>query len=1060
MTQDADISLLSQQEHVRIRPSQFLGSIIPDKAIIPYFENGFFNTKEIYFTPACLRCVNEIIENACDEFLRSKIKKPILSIEFDVDSKQVTISDNGKGVPIGTHSSGLSTPEVVFCHLGSGSNFNSNKEAGMQGQNGVGAACVNFCSKFFFISIKRDKKLYEQTFLQGTRIINTPTISQLLSKTNETGTTISFVLDDTVFPVILPEDWFNIKAQELVNSISNLTVKLTIITKENKKEYEYSYSSNKPLKNEKTHDLIGDNCEITIISKDGIYGNYTWVNGGYLFDGGTCNQQIEQIFISKVSEYIEAVVKKERLKYTKEDILQNVILLTKLKVSDPLYDSQAKTRFKGPSQKKNIESCFFNIDKFFKSNQSYIDSLLELIRSKSNSKAKKQLEKKQKIHFVEGYLKATSTDRTKTWLLLNEGLSAASQVSAARDPKYIGSLPLGGKLNNVYDKSPSQLLAMPKIVDLMQIIGLVPGKKAVREELNYYYVVIATDADPDGDGIFVNLVNVFYSQWPELFDNSNNVPFLYRLNAPNIVAVTSKERIHFKNKNDYEKNKNKIKNKYHLEYMKGLGSMTISDWKKCLENSNSMEPVIVDDNFSELLEIFFSKDVKKRKEWLTGNLTFNHSNIIEQSYKNFSLYTLEDRALLYLQDGLRSSIRRALWLAKDASKQKTLSLSGSIAKLHPHGDVSEVIQNFTSVFKNNIPYFNGNDAGFGTLLSPSQYSAPRYTSVDIACFSKDVILKDIDLIPMKSNYDETTMEPEILLPLIPLHFLNPTSGIATGFKCETLPYKLDDIIEAQICVLDNKEFPVLIPYFKPLNQYGTFSKITENGNNCWVFHGKVDQISTYKWKIVMLPFGFTHTKFIQHLLDLYNKGIITNIDDGSSDKIDCVVTFSRNYEYTADEVMNVLNLNNSIAECLYFIDNTNKSVRHFTVESAFKEFTLHRLSYYPKRLLLQNHNLSKELSFFNDLIKAINIIELNGIPFNYSRKQLEELLMLNGIIDNIEKIINLPLYRFNKEEKSKCENIIKQKQEIIDNNLSIINDEKALRKMYKKELLDIKKRYC
>ena len=1001
MTQDTDISLLSQQEHVRIRPTQFLGSIIPEKAIIPYFDEGFFKTKEIYFTPACIRCVNEIIENACDEFLRSKIKKPILSISFNVESNCVTISDNGKGIPIGIHSSGLPTPEVVSCHLGSGSNFNSNKEAGMQGQNGVGAACVNFCSKFFSISIKRDKKLYEQTFLNGTNIINTPTITPLTSKTNDTGTTISFILDEDVFPVILPTDWFYVKSQELVNCIPNLTVKLTIISKEIEKEYEYSYSSNNPLKNEKIHVLNDENCNITLISKNNEYGNYSWVNGGYLFDGGTCNQQIEQTFVSKVGEYIDSIVKKERLKYSKEDILQNIIILTNIKVSDPLYDSQAKTRFKGPSQKKIIEECFSGIEKFFKSNQTYIDTLLEQIRSKSNSKAKKILEKKQKIHFVEGYLKATSPDRTKTWLLLNEGLSAASQVSAARDPKYIGSLPLGGKLNNVYDKTPSQLLAMPKIVDLMQIIGLVPGKKAIREELNYYYVVIATDADPDGDGIFVNLVNVFYSQWPELFDDSQDVPFLYRLNAPNIVAVTTKDRIHFKNKNEYEKNKNKIKSRYHIEYMKGLGSMTISDWKKCLENSNSMEPVIVDENFSELLEIFFSKDVKKRKDWLTGNITFKHSNVIEQSYKNFSLYTLEDRALLYLQDGLRSSIRRALWLAKDSAKQKTLSLSGSIAKLHPHGDVSEVIQNFTSVFKNNIPYFNGNDAGFGTLLSPSQYSAPRYTSVDLACFSKDVILKDIDLIPMKPNYDETIEEPEILLPLIPLHFLNPTSGIATGFKCETLPYKLDDIIDAQISILDNKEFPTLIPYFKPLNQYGTFSKVTENGNSCWVFHGKIEQISAYKWKIGMLPFGFTHTKFIQHLFDLYNKGVITNIDDSSSDKIDCIVTFSRNNEYNEVDVMNVLNLNNSIAECLYFIDNTNKAVRHFTVKSAFEEFTLQRLSYYPKRLSLQNNNLNKELSFYKDLIKTILIIEQNGIPFNCSRKQLEELLLTNGIIDNI-----------------------------------------------------------
>lgn len=1058
MTNDNDISLLSQREHVRIRPSQFLGSIIPETSIIPYNDNGKFNTKEITYTPACIRCINEILENSCDEFLRSKIKKPILNIIFDEDTKKITISDNGTGIPIGTHTSGLPTPQVVVCYLGSGSNFKANKEVGMQGQNGVGAACVNFCSKEFTVSVARDKQIYNQTFINGTEIITTPIITTQSSKPYITGTTISFILDEDIFPVIIPTFWLNVKAQEIANTIPNLTVFLTVITRGNQNQYEYSYSQSTRFIHEKTHSLISENCNITIITDTAKYGNYAWVNGGYLFDGGSCIQHLEQIFINKVTEYIEPIVKKEKLKFTKEDILQNIIFLTNLLVSDPLYDSQAKTRFKGPSQKKTLEECFCFIDKFFKLHPTYIDSVLETIRSKTNNKAKKQIEKKNKLHFIEGYLKATSTDRTLTWLLLNEGLSAASQVSAARDPKYIGSLPLGGKMNNVYDRTPSQLLAMPKIVDLMQIIGLVPGKKAIRTELNYYHVVIATDADPDGDGIFVNLVNVFYSQWPELFEDKET-PFLYRLNAPNIVAVTSKDRIHFKNRQDYEQNKHKIKSKFHIEYMKGLGSMTISDWKKCLENKNSLEPVIADDSFSNWLDIFFSKDVKRRKEWLT-NPNNNETNVIEKAYRNFSLYTLEDRALLYLQDGLRASIRRSLWLAKDASKQKTLSLSGSVAKLHPHGDVAEVIQNFTSVFKNNIAYFNGNDAGFGTLLSPSQYSAPRYTSVDVADFTRDVILKDLELVPMKNNYDETTIEPEILLPLIPLHFLNPTSGIATGFKCETLPYDLKDIIDAQICILDNKPFPDMVPYFKPLNQHGTFSKITDNGNKCWIFNGTVEKISTFKWRVTSLPFGLVHSKFIQNMYELYTKGIVTNIDDSSSDHIDCVISFSRTMELSLDNVIDVLGLQNSIAECLYFIDFTNKSVRHFTIESAFYEFTHHRLSFYPKRLQLQNEQLLKELSFYHELVKTIDIITEHGLQIQHTKKDIENLLLNNGVVDNLDRIISLPLYRFNKDEKEKCLCIIDQKNALVNYNTSIICDEKSLRKLYKKELMDIKKRYC
>lgn len=273
MTNDNDISLLSQREHVRIRPSQFLGSIIPETSIIPYNDNGKFNTKEITYTPACIRCINEILENSCDEFLRSKIKKPILNIIFDEDTKKITISDNGTGIPIGTHTSGLPTPQVVVCYLGSGSNFKANKEAGMQGQNGVGAACVNFCSKEFTVSVARDKQIYNQTFINGTEIITTPSISPQSSKPYITGTTISFILDEDIFPVIIPTFWLNVKAQEIANTIPNLTVFLTVITRGNQNQYEYSYSQSTRFIHEKTHSLISENCNITIITDTAKYGN-------------------------------------------------------------------------------------------------------------------------------------------------------------------------------------------------------------------------------------------------------------------------------------------------------------------------------------------------------------------------------------------------------------------------------------------------------------------------------------------------------------------------------------------------------------------------------------------------------------------------------------------------------------------------------------------------------------------------------------------------------------------------------------------------------------------
>lgn len=345
---------------------------------------------------------------------------------------------------------------------------------------------------------------------------------------------------------------------------------------------------------------------------------FSWINGCYLFDGGIANKQAVDKFVQKIDEYFDVQTKKQKVKMVKDDIFKNTILLVRAKVSDPVYDSQAKIRFKGPSFKAKIDSLFdAQWDNFTKKHKEELQSFFDNCLSRSNKTAVKQAEKKaNKIEFIQGFIDATSTDRSKCWLLLTEGLSASSQISSARDPSTIATLPLSGKINNVFEATPAQLLQMQKITQMLSVIGLVPGKPAIRESLNYGKVAIATDADPDGDSIFVLLVNIFYQFWPELLQDQKD-PFLYRMVAPNIVVVKGDKRIHFPTKQLYEAKKHTLTGKYHLEYMKGLGSMTIRDWEMCLENKNTFTPIIDDGKIGELMNMFFGNDSDLRKEWLT-----------------------------------------------------------------------------------------------------------------------------------------------------------------------------------------------------------------------------------------------------------------------------------------------------------------------------------------------------------------------------------------------------------------------------------------------------------
>jgi DNA topoisomerase-2 len=229
---------------------------------------------------------------------------------------------------------------------------------------------------------------------------------------------------------------------------------------------------------------------------------------------------------------------------------------------------------------------------------------------------KKAIDQHQKKKQINGLLDATSRIRSDCRVLITEGESAKSQISEARDPKTTAAFALTGKINNVYGCTPAQVLSMGKLGDLLAAIGLTPGKRAVRNDLNYGQIIISTDADYDGDDIFTLLVNLLYQFWPELFD-PNYQPIVFRLVAPNVCVIKGKTRIHFPRRSDYEKVKEKYKG-YEVRYYKGLGSMDKLDWEMILTGkTDTLIPVIDDGKMKEVLALLFGNDADVRKQWLT-----------------------------------------------------------------------------------------------------------------------------------------------------------------------------------------------------------------------------------------------------------------------------------------------------------------------------------------------------------------------------------------------------------------------------------------------------------
>jgi len=174
----ADIEDLGDREHVRLRTQIYLGSMHPTTYQIPILTEDKLCVREVEFIPAVYKAIGEVVDNCLDEFSQITAKTKLLKIEAIPEAGQYTIIDNGRGIPIeqkvDRHGKQTWVPELVLSRLRSGRNFKEGKEVGVIGQNGVGAACTNYCSSEFEVVVHRDKKKYHQKFIDGVEKVSRP----------------------------------------------------------------------------------------------------------------------------------------------------------------------------------------------------------------------------------------------------------------------------------------------------------------------------------------------------------------------------------------------------------------------------------------------------------------------------------------------------------------------------------------------------------------------------------------------------------------------------------------------------------------------------------------------------------------------------------------------------------------------------------------------------------------------------------------------------------------------------------------------------------------------
>lgn len=618
-----NIQKLTDYQHHRLRTEMYLGSRSPHTQTIVNWDGKELKPVEMTWTPAVYCAFREILDNALDEVIGHGHGSRV-DVKYDPKTMEFTVADDGRGIPIDwDENERMHKATIALTQARAGRNFGVREE--VRGTNGIGASTVVSCSEYFMLDIIRDSQRFQQTFNEGNAAIDELDIKEpkITKSAAKSGTTVTFKLSKTVFKKInLPLAFVKARITEIAANHPRIKFYFNgdrVLVKPNIAK---TFFDNKRVIEIVVKDKNFNSSYYLVpnFAEDGEY-LHTTVNDIPAFNGGQHIDTFKRLFYSGLIKGLERESKRRGLTPNRSDVADGLLIYNVTVMHAPNFDSQSKTRLINDDVDVYIrktledETTFKNI---IKTNKEWIDEIYARCAARTQKKDDAELAKatrKMMRTKVPKLLDANGKDRTKCILLITEGDSAKTMVSAVRDPEIHGALPLRGKILNVRGEAPKTLLDNQVLTDIMTSIGCALGQKANRADLRYGKVYLAADQDPDGANITALLINFFYLHWPELFDPKLE-PFFYAFQTPFIIQEKGKAR-HYWYADDYHTYDPKDwKNCPKPTRAKGLGSLEEADWRHSLVKPK-LVPLTDDGNLSEALKLIFDpKGADARKEWI------------------------------------------------------------------------------------------------------------------------------------------------------------------------------------------------------------------------------------------------------------------------------------------------------------------------------------------------------------------------------------------------------------------------------------------------------------
>ena len=599
---EENIKSLDWREHIRLRPGMYIGKS----------GDGSSPDDGIYVL------LKEIIDNCVDEFVMGEGKV----IDIKIDEDLVSVRDYGRGIPIGK------VVDVVS-KMNTGGKYDTRAFKKSVGLNGVGTKAVNALSSSFKVLSIRDGKSKSADFELGV-LVN----EEMNNSEDKNGTYVEFSPDKSIFKNFRYRlEYVEKMIKFYVYLNPGLTIKLNgvkFVSDSGLKDLIEDQSNTQDFLYPIIH-LKGDDIEIAITHSKTQYSEeyYSFVNGQYTVQGGTHQAAFREALVKTIREFYGK-------NYDSSDVRKSIISAISIKVMEPVFESQTKTKLGSTEMGKGLKSVRVfindfikkNLDNYLHKNPEIADSIqskivqaererkeLSGIRKLARERAKKANLHNKKLRDCRVHLnELKKSNRLDSTIFITEGDSASGSITKSRDVNTQAVFSLRGKPLNSYGMT-KKIVYENEEFNLLQAALNIENSM---EDLRYNNIVIATDADVDGMHIRLLIITFFLQFFPELIKNGH----LYILQTP-IFRVRNKEKTHYCY-SESEKNEilNSSNGKFEITRFKGLGEISPDEFKNFIGDDMRLDPVVIDHSttIENLLSFYMGKNTPDRQQFIIENL--------------------------------------------------------------------------------------------------------------------------------------------------------------------------------------------------------------------------------------------------------------------------------------------------------------------------------------------------------------------------------------------------------------------------------------------------------